>query len=462
MSDAPRRVLVANRGEIALRVIRAAHALGWEAVAVHSRADAASRWVALADEAVDIGPSQATKSYLDTEKVLAAAKDTRCGFVHPGYGFLAERAAFADAVQEAGLTFVGPSGEVISRMGDKAAARRAAQEAGVPVVPGTDELRDPDEAIAAAEELGYPVMVKAAAGGGGKGIRIVDHADGLASAVSQAKAEARAAFGDDAVYLEKVITDARHIEVQVMADSHGTVVHAFERDCSVQRRRQKLLEEAPAPDLDPTLREAIAQASVRLAQEVGYHGAGTVEYLVDDDGFYFIEMNTRIQVEHPVTEMVTGFDLVAEQLRVAAGEPLSVTQDDLALEGTAFEFRINAEDPTTEFFPSPGELTRFDLPGGPGVRVETGYVAGDAIPPYYDSLVGKIVVHGRDRADAVAKSIQALSELVVEGVPTTRDVHLRLLTDSAVASGPVSTAWLETNLADIVADVEADLEAPEQ
>jgi acetyl-CoA carboxylase biotin carboxylase subunit len=318
----------------------------------------------------------------------------------------------------------------------------------VPVVPGSDVLHDTDEALEVAEKIGFPVLVKASAGGGGRGIRPVGSADELSGAVATAQSEARAAFGDDAVYLEKVIVDARHVEVQVVADQHGNVVHAFERDCSVQRRRQKLLEEAPAPDLSDDVRTAMIEASVRLAKEVEYVGAGTIEYLVDDDGFYFIEMNTRIQVEHPISEQITGLDLVEEQLRVAAGEKLSVSQDDVDFKGVAFEFRINAEDPDNDFFPSPGELTRFDLPSGPGVRVETGYVAGDAVPPYYDSLLAKVVVHGRHRREAIARSIQALHELTVEGVTTTRDVHLRLLTESAVADGPVTTSWLERWLAE--------------
>jgi acetyl-CoA carboxylase, biotin carboxylase subunit len=441
---APHRVLVANRGEIAVRVIRAAHSLGWEAVAVHSEADADALWVRLADDAVPIGPSPAGKSYLVAEKVVEAAQQSGCDLVHPGYGFLSERPAFARTVVDAGLGFVGPDAHVILTMGDKAEARRTAVKADVPVVPGTDELGDAAEGLAAARDIGYPLLVKASAGGGGRGIRVVEREEDLAAAISAAQSEARSSFGDDAVYLEKLIRDARHIEVQVMADQHGNVVHVFERDCSVQRRRQKLLEEAPASELPERVRDEMTAASVRLAQEVGYRGAGTVEYLLDDDGFYFIEMNTRIQVEHPVTEQITGLDLVAEQLRVAVGEELSVHQDDLRIDGVAFEFRVNAEDPENDFFPSPGDLTRLDLPGGPGVRVETGFAAGDAIAPYYDSLLAKLVVHGRTRAEAVSRSIQALSELRVEGVKSTVDVHLRLLRESRVADGPVTTNWLET------------------
>jgi acetyl-CoA carboxylase biotin carboxylase subunit len=440
---ADHRVLVANRGEIAVRVIRAAHALGWEAVAVYSDADADALWVRLADQAVHLGPSQASKSYLVAERVLDAATSSGCVLVHPGYGFLSERAGFAAAVEQAGLRFVGPSAEVISRMGDKASARRTAQEADVPVVPGSDVVVDVEEAQRIADGIGYPLLVKASAGGGGRGIRVVSSAGELAAAISTAGSEARSAFGDDAVYLEKVILDARHIEVQVVADSHGTVTHAGERDCSVQRRRQKLLEEAPAAGLDATVREAMIEASLRLAATIGYVGAGTIEYLVGADGFYFMEMNTRIQVEHPISEQVTGADLVSEQLRIAAGERLSFDGGSRTPDGVAFEFRINAEDPDNDFFPSPGTLTRFDLPGGPGVRVETGYVAGGQVAPYYDSLLAKIVVHGRDRDEAVARSVQALTELRIEGVTTTRDVHLRLLRDSPVRHGPVTTAWLE-------------------
>lgn len=437
------RVLIANRGEIAVRIIRAAHTLGWEAVAVHSDADAEARWVALADEAVHIGPSPARRSYLDTDAILQAAADSGATFIHPGYGFLSERPEFARRVTEAGLTFVGPSAEVIESMGDKALARQTAERAGVPVVPGSGVLDDVSAARAAAEELGFPLLVKAAAGGGGRGIRVVTTSDELEEAVGTAQAEASSAFGDGSVYLERSIVGARHIEVQVLADGEGSAIHLFERDCSVQRRRQKLLEEAPAPGLAPGLREEITAAAVRLTADVGYRGAGTVEFLVEGEQFYFIEMNTRIQVEHPITEMVTGVDLVAEQLRVAAGEPLSVTQEDVVLSGAAMEFRINAEDPDQDFFPSPGEITRFDPPNGPGVRVDSGFVAGGQIAPYYDSLLAKVVVHGRDRDEALARASQALSELTVEGVTTTRGRHLALLEEPDLRAGAVSTTWFE-------------------
>lgn len=439
----PARVLIANRGEIAVRIIRAAHSIGWEAVAVFSDADEGSPWVRLADDAVHIGASPAAKSYLNIETIIAAAKSSGCTYVHPGYGFLAERAEFSRRVAEAGLTFVGPAANVIEEMGDKALARRTAERAGVPIVPGTGVLSDVEAAEAAADDLGYPVLVKASAGGGGKGIRVVADADELREVIPAAQAEARSAFGDPAIYLEKAVRGARHIEVQILGDTHGNVIHLFERDCSVQRRRQKLIEEAPAPGLAPHLREAITAAAVRLVAEIGYEGAGTVEFIVDGEEFYFIEMNTRIQVEHPITEEITGVDLVVEQLRIAAGAELSVAQDDVTVQGVAIQFRINAEDPQQGFFPSPGTLTRFDLPGGPGVRVDAGVAAGGEIPPYYDSLVAKIIVHARDREAALARGAQALSELHIDGIVTTRDLHLELLRAADLRRGSVTTNWLE-------------------
>lgn len=438
------RVLVANRGEIAVRIIRAAHTLGWEAVAVHSEVDAGARWVELADEAVHIGPSPAGKSYLDVDAVLDAARRTGCGYVHPGYGFLSERPEFARRVSEAGLVFVGPSAEVIESMGDKAAARRTAEEAGVPVVPGSGVITDVEQARAAAEELGFPLLVKAAAGGGGRGIRVVTTTEELEAAVTTARAEAASAFGDGSLYLERAIQEARHVEVQVLADTHGSVVHLWERDCSVQRRRQKLLEEAPAPGLTDAVRQQMTAAAVRLAAEVGYVGAGTVEFLLEGEEFYFIEMNTRIQVEHPITEMLTGVDLVGEQLRVAAGEALSVTQEEIVADGAAIEMRINAEDPDQDFFPSPGEITRFDQPNGPGVRVDSGFIAGGQIAPFYDSLLAKLIAHGQDRDQALARARQALAELTVEGIKTTRPLHVELLADPDLQRGGVSTTWFET------------------
>ncbi|WP_031465682.1 acetyl-CoA carboxylase biotin carboxylase subunit [Sciscionella sediminilitoris] len=442
-----KRVLIANRGEIAVRVIRAAHTLGLEAVAVHSDADRDSRWTQLADHAVHIGKSAAAKSYLDAEAILRAARESGADAVHPGYGFLSEQPAFAAAVAEAGLTFVGPSAEVIERMGDKAAARTAATAAGVPVVPGSGALEAPEAALAAAEEIGYPLLVKAAAGGGGRGIRPVRTPEELAEVVPAAQAEARSAFGDGTVYLERALENARHIEVQVLADTHGHVVHTFERDCSVQRRRQKLIEEAPAPGLAEDTREAITAAAVRLTESVGYTGAGTVEFLLSPTGeFHFIEMNTRIQVEHPISEEITGIDLVAEQLRIAAGAPLSVAQEEIGRHGAAVELRINAEDPDRDFAPSPGELTRYDFPAGPGVRFETGFLCGSRISPFYDSMIAKVVAHGPDRATAIARARQALTELTVEGVPTTIGLHQRLLADPEFLTGGVHTKWLEQRL----------------
>ena len=439
-----RRVLVANRGEIALRIIRACHHAGIEAVAAYSDADKASRWVEVADDAVHLGGSPAAKSYLNTDAVLEAAKACGADAVHPGYGFLAENAAFARRVREAGFVFIGPPPDVIEKMGDKASARRMAEEAGVPVVPGSGPVADLAAAEMAASGIGYPLLVKAAAGGGGRGIRPVADAGQLAEVLPTAQAEAAAAFGDGTVYLERLVERARHIEVQVLADEHGNVVHAFERDCSVQRRRQKLIEEAPAPGLDPDTRSAITSAAVRLAEHVGYRNAGTVEFLLAGDGtFYFIEMNTRIQVEHPVTECVTGLDLVAEQLRIADGLPLSVSQKDIGLAGAAIELRLNAEDPDNGFRPAPGELARFDLPGGPGVRVDTGFIAGDRISPFYDSMIAKLICWGADREQALVRARQALAELRIDGLPSTAGLHSRVVASADLRAGAVHTRWLE-------------------
>jgi len=442
-----RRVLIANRGEIALRIIRACHEVGIEAVAVYSDADKESRWVQLADAAFHIGGSSAVKSYLNIDAILEAARASEADAVHPGYGFLSERAEFAARVVEAGLVFVGAPAGVIDSMGNKDMARRTAEQAGVPVVPGSGPVADAEEALRAARDIGYPLLVKASAGGGGRGIRPVDNSDQLADVLLAAKAEARSAFGDDTVYLERAVPQARHIEVQIIADDHGNVVHAFERDCSVQRRRQKLLEEAPAYGLEATTREDITAAAVRLAQKVAYRGAGTVEFLLDEHGrFYFMEMNTRIQVEHPISEVITGIDLVAEQLRVAGGSSVSVHQQDIAIDGAAVELRINAEDPDNNFQPCPGQLTRFDLPSGPGVRVDTGFVQGDVISPFYDSLIGKLICWGADREQALARASQALAEFRIEGVRSTVPLHQRLLGDAELRSGPVHTRWLEAKL----------------
>jgi acetyl-CoA carboxylase, biotin carboxylase subunit len=442
-----RRVLVANRGEIAVRVIRACHHTGAEAVAVYSEADEGAPHVRKADDARLIGPPQAAKSYLDADALIAAAKDSGADAVHPGYGFLSENAAFARAVTEAGLTWVGPSPGAIADMGDKARARQLAEQAGVPLVPGSGLVSDADEAAAAAARVGYPVLVKAAAGGGGRGIRPAGDEAELREVLPAAQREAAASFGSGEVYIERRISRARHIEVQVLADAHGQAVHCFERECSLQRRRQKIFEEAPAPALAPELREQMTAAALRLARQVDYTGAGTVEFLVDDGGFYFMEMNTRIQVEHPVTELVTGLDLVTGQLRVAAGQPLRVRQSDIALRGHAVECRINAEDPDRKFLPKPGTVTSLELPGGPGVRIDHALAAGVAVSPFYDSLVAKLCAWGTTRAEALARADQALAELEIGGLTSTAPLHRRLLAEPDVAAGNYHTGWLEELLA---------------
>lgn len=438
------KVLVANRSEIALRIIRACQELGVPSVAVYSDADAEALHVRSADEAVHIGPPPAGKSYLNIEALINAAKETGADAIHPGYGFLAENASFAAACEEAGLTYVGPSSEAIAKMGDKSAARRVAQKADVPVVPGSEEIASADEAVEAAEEIGYPVMVKAAAGGGGRGIRVAEDEEELRKAVQVAKQEAEKAFGDGSLYLEKLLVGPRHVEVQVMADHHGNAIHLYERECSMQRRRQKVLEEAPSPGISPETRDKMTAASVRLTKEAGYTNAGTLEFLVAaEENFYFIEMNTRIQVEHPVTEMLTGVDLVKEQIQVAAGEPLSIKQEDVPFEGWAMEFRINAEDPDHDFMPSPGEISALEVPGGPGVRVDSAIYQGYEIPPFYDSLVGKLIVWSLTRKEAIARARRALREYRIEGVKTTIPLHLRLLDDEAFRSGDYHTGYLE-------------------
>jgi len=441
-----RRVLVANRGEIAVRVIRACHQAGAEAVAVYSEADADAVHVRKADDARLIGPPQAAQSYLNVDALIAAAKDTGADAVHPGYGFLSENAGFAEAVTSAGLTFVGPSAGAIAAMGDKARAREIAREAGVPLVPGSGLVEDDEEAVAAAGRVGYPVLVKAAAGGGGRGIRPAGDEAELRTVLESARREAAAAFGSGDVYVERSVARARHIEVQVLADAYGNVVHCFERECSLQRRRQKIFEEAPAPNLPADLRDRITAAAVRLARQVDYTGAGTVEFLVDGDEFYFMEMNTRIQVEHPVTELVTGLDLVAGQLRVAAGEPLPVGQDDIELRGHAVECRINAEDPAKRFLPKPGTVTTLEVPGGPGVRMDHALAPGTVVPPFYDSLVGKLCAWGTTRPQALARAGQALAELETGGLTTTAPLHQRLLTVPEVVAGDYHTSWLEAFL----------------
>jgi acetyl-CoA carboxylase, biotin carboxylase subunit len=445
-----RRLLVANRGEIAVRIVRAARDLGISPVAVYSSADADAPHVRLADAAVEIGPPQATKSYLVIDALVAAAKETGAEAVHPGYGFLAERADFAAAVADAGLAFVGPNARTIELMGDKVRARAAAAEAGVPTVPGTPEgVADVDAALAAADDVGYPVMLKAAAGGGGRGIRVVADAAALRGAFPQASREAASAFGDGRMYVERFVRRARHVEVQVLGDGEG-IVHLYERECSLQRRRQKMVEEAPAPGIDAAKREAMTADAVALSASVGYTSAGTVEFLVDDETgeHFFIEMNTRIQVEHPVTELVTGIDLVAEQLRIAAGEPLRLRQDDIAVRGHAVEFRVVAEDPDAGFRPAPGNVGRVTLPSGPWVRCDTWLEPDSKVSPFYDSLLAKVVVWAEDRAAALRRGGRALAEFSVEGVPTTAGFFLELLEEPWFADGEFTTGTLEEWLAE--------------
>jgi acetyl-CoA carboxylase, biotin carboxylase subunit len=440
-----KRLLVANRGEIAVRIIRAARDLGLSTVAVHSTADADARHVRLADVAVEIGPPPAGKSYLVADAIIEAARSAGADAIHPGYGFLSERAGFAAAVADAGLAFVGPDAEVIDRMGDKVRARQVAAAAGVPTVPGTPGgVENVAAAVAAAADIGYPVMLKAAAGGGGRGIRVVEDEAGLREAFPAASREAASAFGDGRMYLERFVRRARHVEVQVLGDG-AEAVHLFERECSLQRRRQKVVEEALAPGIDAGVREAMTAAAVRLAREVGYRSAGTVEFLVNDETheFFFIEMNTRIQVEHPTTELVTGIDLVAEQLRIAAGEPLRHAQADITARGWAIEFRVNAEDPARGFLPSPGKVGRLELPAGPWVRVDTWLEPDVTVPPFYDSLLAKVVVWGEDRESAIRRSRRALAEFAVEGVSTTAGLHTEILDQEWFAAGRFHTGTLE-------------------
>jgi acetyl-CoA carboxylase biotin carboxylase subunit len=440
-----KKVLIANRGEIALRVIRACRELGIETVAVYSEADRESLHVRFADDDVCIGPPPSRLSYLKIPALIAAAEITGADAIHPGYGFLAENAEFADTCRASNITFIGPTGEQIRQMGDKATARRLAKDAGVPTVPGSaGTLDDPEEALAVAGEIGFPVIIKATAGGGGKGMRIVQEPEQFGQLFGLAQNEALSAFGNGAVYVEKYLEHPRHVEIQVLGDTHGRVVHLGERDCSIQRRHQKLIEESPSPALTPELRERMGASAVRLAENIGYVGAGTLEFLLDTDGsFYFMEMNTRIQVEHPVTEMVTSFDLVKEQIRVAAGEPLSFQGDGRFLRGHAIECRINAEDPYRNFQPSPGLITAYHPPGGPGVRVDTHVYAGYTVPPYYDSLLAKVIVHGNTRAEALSRMGQALDSFILEGVTTTIPFLARVIRHPDFVAGNVDTRFLE-------------------
>ncbi|POF62614.1 acetyl-CoA carboxylase biotin carboxylase subunit [Novacetimonas maltaceti] len=442
------RVLIANRGEIALRIQRACRQLGLETVAVHSEADADSRHVHEADVSLCIGPAAAARSYLDPDGLLLAARLTGAQAIHPGYGFLSENADFADAVEAAGLTFIGPTGASIRMMGDKITAKRAMREAGVPCVPGSDGPlpADMDAVKAIALEVGFPVIVKASGGGGGRGMRVVEREADLAQAVMLTAKEAQQAFGNPTLYLERFMQKPRHIEIQVLCDTHGTALWLGARDCSLQRRHQKVLEEASAPGIAPEMIARIGERCAEACRRIGYRGAGTFEFLYEDGVFAFIEMNTRVQVEHPVTEDTTGIDIVAQQLRIAQGETLDIAQSDIALQGHAIECRLNAEDPFT-FMPSPGTITRWDLPGGPGIRVDTHVVAGYTVQPYYDSLIGKIISHGATRAQAIARMRVALAEMKVEGVATNIALHQDLLADPAFERGGVDIHYLERWLA---------------
>ncbi len=441
------KIVIANRGEIALRILRACRELGIKTVAVHSTADRDLKHVLLADEAVCIGPPPSDQSYLNMPAIISAAEVTDAVAIHPGYGFLSENADFAERVESSGFVFIGPRPETIRLMGDKISAIRAMKEAGIPCVPGSDGPlgEDPEAILALARAIGYPVIIKAAGGGGGRGMRVV-HAEGaLLNAVSLTRTEAQNAFGNATVYMEKYLEHPRHIEFQVLADEHGNALWLGERDCSLQRRHQKVIEEAPAPGISAEQRRAMGERCAEACRAIGYRGAGTFEFLYEDGEFYFIEMNTRIQVEHPVTEMVTGVDLVKEQLRVAAGEPLALRQEDVQIRGHAIECRICAEDPE-RFLPCPGTITQFHPPGGPGVRLDSHIYAGYTVPPYYDSLIGKLITHGADRASALARMHTALTEIVIEGIRTNVPLLLDLIDDDAVRRGGVDIHYLEKKL----------------
>lgn len=443
------RVLVANRGEIALRVIRACRELGIQTAAVYSTADAKAPYLRYADETICIGPAPSAKSYLSIPNILAAAEIADVDAIHPGYGFLSENAHFAEICRASNIAFIGPTSEAIRTMGDKASARRVAEKAGVPVVPGSKgKITGEEEALRVAREIGYPVLVKASAGGGGRGMRVAHNDMSLRTAIQSAQAEAQAAFGDGAVYLERYLDRPRHVEVQILADEHGNVVHLYERDCSVQRRHQKMVEESPSPALPKQVRKRMHQCAVRLMKSAGYSNAGTVEFLVDrDNSFYFIEVNARIQVEHPVTELVTGIDLVQEQIRLAAGERLGYDQDDVKFQGAAIEVRVNAEDPAAGFRASPGKITEWCPPGGPGVRLDSHVQPGYTVPPNYDSLVGKLIVHRPNRRQALRALERCLDEFLVAGIRTTLPFYRRILRHSGFASGHYDTGFVEDVLA---------------
>ncbi|MEH6582609.1 MAG: acetyl-CoA carboxylase biotin carboxylase subunit [Halioglobus sp.] len=443
------KVLIANRGEIALRILRACKELDIRTVAVHSTADAELMHVRLADESVCIGPPSSLESYLNVPALISAAEVTESSAIHPGYGFLAENADFADQVEKSGFVFIGPTADTIRLMGDKVSAIESMKKAGVPTVPGSDgPLTDDDEhTLKVARRVGYPVIIKAAAGGGGRGMRVVHNEAALLNSVQVTQSEAAAAFGSDVVYIEKFLQKPRHVEIQVLADGQGNAVHLGDRDCSLQRRHQKVLEEAPAPGIPDDIRAQVAESCVNACIEIGYRGAGTFEFLYEDGGFFFIEMNTRVQVEHPVTEMITGVDIVREQLLIASGQPLSIKQSDIQFRGHSFECRINAEDPQN-FLPSPGKVKYFHPPGGPGIRVDSHLYDGYTVPPFYDSLIAKIISYGENREIALRRMRQALDELVVEGIRTNTPLHRDLVRDKAFAAGGVSIHYLESKLED--------------
>ncbi|HLF95572.1 MAG TPA: acetyl-CoA carboxylase biotin carboxylase subunit [Methylococcaceae bacterium] len=441
------KIVIANRGEIALRILRACRELGIKAVAVHSEADRDLKHVRLADESVCIGPAASRDSYLNIPAIISAAEVTDAEAIHPGYGFLSENAGFAEKVMQSGFIFIGPRPETIRLMGDKVSAINAMRAAGIPCLPGSNGPlgEDDEETVRMARHVGFPIIIKASGGGGGRGMRVVHSEAALLHAVSLTRSEAGAAFGNDTVYMEKYLENPRHIEFQMLADSQGNVIHLGERDCSTQRRHQKVVEEAPAPGVTPAQRKAMGQRCVDACKEIGYLGAGTFEFLYQDGEFYFIEMNTRVQVEHPVTEMITGVDIVKEQLRIAAGRPLSLRQDEVKLTGHAIECRINAEDPVT-FMPSPGLIEQFHLPGGPGIRVETHIYNGYRVPPYYDSMIGKLIAHGETRASAIARMRTALNEMVVGGIKVNIPLLLDIVNDKAFEAGGQNIHYLEKKL----------------
>lgn len=443
-----KKILIANRGEIALRIIRACQELNIETVAVFSEADRDALHVKAADQAICIGPNSSTKSYLNIPNILSAAELTGVDAIHPGYGFLSENARFAEICESSGITFIGPDPKAIEIMGDKAAARKTMIEAGVPVVPGSKEvITDVKAAAKIADEIGYPVLIKASAGGGGKGMRVAQNEKELVKSIQAAQTEAQAAFGNAEVYLEKYVEEPRHIEFQILADKFGNVVHLGERDCSLQRRHQKLLEESPSSALTPELRQAMGEAAVKAAKSANYSSVGTIEFLLDKHNqFYFIEMNTRIQVEHPVTELVTGVDLLKEQIKIAAGEPLTLKQEDIQVRGWAIECRINAENTEKNFMPSPGTIEYYHVPGGPGVRVDSAVYQGYTIPPYYDSMVGKLIVWGNDREEAIERMKRALEEYVIEGIHTTIPFHLKVLDNAFFRRGEVYTNFIQRRI----------------